>query len=126
MAELKPGARHEWRRLITEEDVLRFTELSGDRGAHHVEKDARGRVMAHGLLTATLPTKIGGDLNYMARTMFFEFLKPVYSGDELVCHGLVESVVAQSTRYKVSFSFEIKNQAGETVLKGRSAGMILK
>ena len=126
MTELKVGGRFEWSRAISEEDVIRFAEISGDRGRHHLERDSEGRLMAHGLLTATLPTKLGGDLNYIAREMHFEFLKAVYAGDTLTCKGLVAKVVAQSTRLKVGFAFEVLNQNGECVLKGTTAGMILR
>ena len=78
---LKVGQRLTWERTFTEEDVRQFAEVSGDRGAHHVEPGPDGRVMVQGLLTATLPTKIGGDLNFIAREMTFEFLRPVFSGD---------------------------------------------
>jgi acyl dehydratase len=80
--------------------------------------------MAHGLLTATLPTKLGGDMNYIARTMTFDFLKPVFSGDVLTCDGTVVSSAVQSARYKVRFSFEVRNQDGEVVLTGMTAGLI--
>lgn len=123
---LRPGTRSEWTRRITEEDVSLFAEISGDKGRHHLERDERGRLMAHGLLTATLPTKLGGDHDYMARTMSFEFVKPVYSGDTLTCRGVVERAVAQSSRYKVHFGFEVLNQHGEVVLKGTTSGQILK
>jgi acyl dehydratase len=123
-AALRPGAVSRWTRRITEEDVARFAELSGDRGRHHLERDESGRLMAHGLLTATLPTKIGGDLNYMARTMTFDFLKAVYAGDTLTCDGAVVSAAVQSARYKIRFSFEIRNQDGELVLSGTSSGQI--
>ncbi|MBI3554206.1 MAG: dehydratase [Elusimicrobia bacterium] len=116
----------EWRRKIIDDEILRFAELSGDKGSHHLERDPQGRLMAHGLLTATLPTKLGGDLDFIARTMHFEFLKAVYGGDELTCRGIIESVIAQSTRLKVKFLFEITNQLGELVLKGDSAGQILR
>lgn len=123
---VKAGARVSWSRAITDEDIERFAALSGDQGAHHLERDAQGRLMAHGLLTATLPTKLGGDLDYMAKTMHFEFLRAVYGGDTLTCQGTVESVIAQSTRLKVAFRFEIVNQRGEVVLKGTSSGQILR
>jgi 3-hydroxybutyryl-CoA dehydratase len=121
---LRPGAVSRWTRAITEDDVARFAELSGDQGRHHLERDEKGRLMAHGLLTATLPTKLGGDMNYMARTMVFEFVKPVYAGDTLTCEGVVLSSAVQSARYKVRLSFEIRNQAGEVVLTGTSSGQI--
>lgn len=126
MREIKAGMRLEWRREITEDDVRRFTQVSGDAGAHHIEPDAQGRVLAQGLLTATLPTKLGGDLNFIAREMKFEFLRPVYSGDGLHCLGIVDAVVAQPKRLKVSFSFEVANQHGKIVMKGSSTGMILR
>jgi acyl-CoA thioesterase FadM len=80
--------------------------------------------MAHGLLTATLPTKLGGDLNFIARTMEFEFLRPVYAGDALVCAGLVDDVVAERKRLRVTFSFSVNNSKGKTVMKGVSSGVI--
>ena len=121
---LRPGAASRWTRTIAEEDIVRFAELSGDRGRHHLERDERGRLLAHGLLTATLPTKLGGDMNYIARTMVFEFLKPVFAGDSLTCDGKVVSAAVQSTRYKVRFSFEVRNQDGEIVLAGNTTGQI--
>jgi acyl dehydratase len=122
----KAGQKVSWSRTITDAEIQSFADLSGDKGAHHLERDAQGRLMAHGLLTATLPTKLGGDMDYMARTMHFEFLKPVYGGDTLTCSGQVESIVAQTTRFKVKLAFEIVNQKGEAVLKGSSAGQILR
>jgi 3-hydroxybutyryl-CoA dehydratase len=121
---LRPGAVSRWKRTITEEDVARFAEISGDRGRHHLERDEKGRLMAHGLLTATLPTKLGGDMNYIARTMTFDFLKPVFAGDALTCDGRVVSAAVQSSRYKVRFSFEVRNQDGEVVMAGTTAGAI--
>lgn len=115
-----------WTRPITEADVRAFAELSGDKGRHHLERDAQGRLMAHGLLTATLPTKLGGDLHYMAKTMDFRFEKAVYAGDTLTCEGRVESVIEQSARLKVAFSFVVRNQDSVVVLRGASAGQILK
>ena len=121
---LRPGAVSRWTRSITEDDVARFADLSGDRGRHHLERDERGRLLAHGLLTATLPTKLGGDMNYMARTMTFNFLKPVFAGDTLACDGVVVSAAVQSARYKVRLSFEVRNQDGVIVLPGTTSGQI--
>lgn len=121
---VRPGLELRWERTITADEILRFMELSGDRGVHHREKDARGRLLAHGLLTATLPTKLGGDLNYIARTMTFDFLKPVYAGDALTCLGVVDSVKPGRAFTRVSFSFTVTNQDAAVVLKGTSSGVI--
>jgi 3-hydroxybutyryl-CoA dehydratase len=121
---LRPGAKSRWSRTISEADVARFAEISGDRGRHHLERDEKGRLLAHGLLTASLPTKLGGDLNYIARTMKFDFVKAVYAGDALTCDGTVVSSAVQSARYKVRFAFEVRNQDGELVLRGDTTGSI--
>ncbi len=122
--EIRQGARFTWDRTITEDDIRRFGEVSGDKGVHHLEKDAQGRLLAHGLLVATLPTKLGGDLDYVARTMRFGFIKPVYSGDSLHCEGVVESILEKKGRRKVRFSFWVKNQDGVLVMKGDTSGVI--
>lgn len=123
-AALAAGMSWSWTRSFTSEEVRLFAELSGDKGSHHLEPDEKGRLLLHGLLTATLPTKLGGDLDYLARSMNFEFLKPAYSGQRLTCTGTVESVIRQSRRLKVKFSFSVANEAGETVLKGSTSGTI--
>jgi 3-hydroxybutyryl-CoA dehydratase len=63
-------------RTFTTETVELFTKLSGDEGIHHLSPDEQGRLVVQGLLTATLPTKVGGDHNVLARNMKFEFLRP--------------------------------------------------
>ena len=54
---MKIGDKISWQRTFTEEDIKTFARLSGDQGEHHLIPDEQGRLMAHGLLTATLPTK---------------------------------------------------------------------
>ena len=58
--------------------------------------------------------------------MQFEFKLAAYAGDALTCAGVVDSVIVQSQRYKVKFSFTVTNQKGETVMTGTSSGMIKK
>lgn len=121
---LKRGAVVEWRRAFTEEDVAAFAELSGDKGRHHLERDGAGRLMVHGLLAATLPTKLGGDLDYIAADMSFEFLRPVYAGEELLCRGTVTKVRKEKGRLAAAFSFAVTDSRRKTVLRGRTSGII--
>jgi len=86
---MKVGDVTVWERTFTIDDVRLFGQVSGDQGIHHVELDEQGRLMVQGLLTATLPTKIGGDLNYIAREMVFEFLRPVFTCDTIVVRPLL-------------------------------------
>ena len=122
----KVGQVLEWRRAFTEDDIRAFAELTGDKGRHHLERDEKGRLMAHGLLTATLPTKLGGDLHFIAADMNFQFLRPVYADEELLCRGKVEKAVKETRRWAVTFSFVVTNPKGKTVMKGDTRGVIYR
>ncbi len=76
---LKVGDIITFERTFIGEDVELFIKVSGDEGSHHVNPDEQGRLVIQGLLTATLPTKVGGDNNVLARSMNFEFLRPVFT-----------------------------------------------
>lgn len=120
---LRPGERFTKRRTFTREDVDAFVRLVGDAGQHHVRPDAQGRVMVHGLFTASIPTQIGGELNYVAREMVFEYLRPVWTGDT-VDVDLVITEADESTPQRVAMSVTCRNQHGQDVLRGTSRGVI--
>ena len=122
--DLKVGDVMSWRRTFAEEDILRFADLTGDRGRHHLDPDEGGRRMAHGLLTASLATKIGGDLDYIARQMVMEFLRPVFAGDTITCDVTVTHVAQQDGYRDVALRSVYRNQHGKEVLVGTSHGII--
>lgn len=122
---IRAGDRRTYTRTFTVDDVRAFADVSGDRGRHHVEPDADGRLWVHGLLTATIPTKLGGDLNYLARTMTFEFVRPVFTGDMVTCESVCTSAEEQPGRILCSFSISCRNQDGKEVLRASSTGVIL-
>lgn len=119
------GDVHVFERTFTHADVEQFGEVSGDRQAIHTEPDAEGRLVVQGLLTATLPTKIGGDLGVLARSMEFEFLKPVYTGETISCEVTTEHVDEREDRYDIACAV-VCRRAGETVLNGRFEGLVWK
>jgi acyl dehydratase len=118
------GRRNSYQRTFTTEDVRAFAELSGDKGVHHMEADSQGRIMVQGLLTATIPTKLGGDMNYIARHIVYDFARPVFVGDTITCEGTVEKVEPAEGRLNVSLSFVCRNQDGKEVLRGTTQGII--
>jgi acyl dehydratase len=124
MNKLEAGQKAAYQRNFTVEDVRAFAELSGDKGAHHMEADSQGRIMVQGLLTATIPTKLGGDMNYIARHIIFDFVRPVFAGDTITCEGTVEKVEPAEGRLNVSLSFVCRNQDGKEVLRGTTEGII--
>ncbi|WP_409271627.1 hotdog domain-containing protein [Neobacillus sp. SCS-31] len=123
---LKVGDVITFERTFTVRDVELFTEISGDEGIHHRTPDEQGRLVIQGLLTATLPTKIGGVYNVLARTMNFEFLRPVFTGDTIICEVKIEKYERQeNSRTAIVASFSCKNQNEKEVLKGTFSGVIL-
>ncbi len=119
------GDTYTHERTFSHEDVERFGELSGDTQPIHTEPDENGRLVVQGLLTATIPTKIGGDLEYLARTMTFEFRRPVYTGQRIVCELTIESVEERDDRYDVA-SRAVCRRGEETVLQGSVDGVVWK
>lgn len=122
---LKVGDIITFERTFTIRDVELFTEISGDEGIHHKIPDEQGRLVIQGLLTATLPTKVGGDYSVMARTMNFEFLRPVFTGDTIICEVKIEKFEKkENNRTTISTTFSCKNQNEKEVLKGDFSGII--
>jgi 3-hydroxybutyryl-CoA dehydratase len=111
-------------RTFSEADVHLFGELSGDHGAHHVQPDRQGRLMVQGLLTASVPTRLGGDLNFIARTMEMEFLRPVFTGDTVRCEMTVSRLEPGEGFISLELVSVCRNQHGKEVLRGRAQGII--
>ena len=112
-------------RVFTEEEVRAFVALSGDAGRHHLAKDAQGRLLVHGLLTATLPTVLGGRLDFLARQMVFEFLRPVFVGDRVRCEATLTEVTPEPGRTRLAMTMSAVNQDGKEVLRGTAQGVVL-
>jgi 3-hydroxybutyryl-CoA dehydratase len=104
-----------WQRTFSEEDIRAFAKLSGDDGEHHLRPDAQGRLMAHGLLTATLPTKIGGDINFIAQQLTFAFHRPVFAGDTISCEVILIALVPGEKYVNLSTTWVCRNQDGRDV-----------
>jgi 3-hydroxybutyryl-CoA dehydratase len=113
-----------WQRTFTDEDIRLFAKLSGDEGEHHLVPDEHGRLMAHGLLTATLPTKIGGDLNFIAREMTFQFHRPVFAGDTISCDVMLVELQTEEEFVRVISRWVCRNQYAKEVMTGEARGVI--
>lgn len=121
---MKVGDKLSWSRTFTEEDIRLFAKCSGDQGEHHLMPDEQGRLVAHGLLTATLPTKIGGDLNFIAREMTFQFLRPVFAGDTIVCEVELVEMEPDEQFIRVVSKWICSNQRGKEVMTGEARGVV--
>ncbi|OPY85817.1 MAG: (R)-specific enoyl-CoA hydratase [Smithella sp. PtaU1.Bin162] len=77
-------------RTFTDDDVIRFAEVSRDYNPVHFDaRFANARnfsaPICHGLLLASLATEIGGQIGWLASTMNFHFKGPVYVGETITC-----------------------------------------
>ena len=121
---MKVGDTLSWSRTFTEEDIRLFTQVSGDGGEHHLAPDEKGRLMVHGLLTATLPTRIGGDINFIARELVFRFHRPVFAGDTIECVVTLVEATPGDEYLSVVSDWRCANQFGKEVMTGRGSGII--
>jgi acyl dehydratase len=121
---MKPGDKLTWERTFTEADIRAFTQLSGDTGEHHLAPDAHGRVMVQGLLTATLPTKLGGDINFIAREMHFSFERAVYAGDTVRIELTLTQVQKLESTTLLEADWVCTNQHDRVVMTGSTSGVI--
>jgi 3-hydroxybutyryl-CoA dehydratase len=123
---MKPGDRITYERTFAEEDIRLFGKVSGDEGTHHMRPDDAGRLMVHGLLTATLPTKIGGEINFIAREMRFQFHRPVFAGDTIRCEVTVVELEETGEYQQLRSQWSCRNQHGKEVMSGEATGIIRK
>lgn len=113
-----------WTRNFTEDDIRLFNRVSGDEGVHHVKPDEQGRLMVHGLLTATIPTKIGGEMNFIAREMKFQFYRPVFAGDTITCTCTIVELEPMERYTNIRTEFVCRNQDGKEVMTGHAIGVV--
>jgi acyl-CoA thioesterase FadM len=88
-------------------------------------EDQDGQVVLHGLLTATIPTKLGGDIDYIARTMEFEFPNPASTGVEITCVTTIERVEERTERTKLDASYVCETAEGTVVFRGQTEGVVM-
>jgi 3-hydroxybutyryl-CoA dehydratase len=124
MVEIRVGQKAIYERTFSAKDVELFADLSGDKGTHHIHPDVAGRIMVQGLLTATVPTKLGGDIDYIARELSLEFLRPVFVGDTVRAEAMITKADPAEGHLKVGIDIVCYNQNGKEVLRGRTSGVI--
>jgi len=112
-------------RTFTAAMVDAFTAISLDHGRHHTTSATDARIV-HGLLVATLATEIGGRLDFLARTLDFEFLRPVYVGDTIRCTARIDRMESAEDRTRLWLSALCVNQRGVEVMRVTARGVVFK
>ncbi|WP_246984175.1 MaoC/PaaZ C-terminal domain-containing protein [Halorientalis marina] len=122
---LRPGTTHTYERSFDHEDVHAWADISGDQQDRHFEADEAGRLLLHGLLTASLQTKIGGDLQVLASRMDLRYRRPVYTGQTIHCTWENETATEREDRYALTVAVEMTVE-GTVVLDGTVEGVVMK
>jgi 3-hydroxybutyryl-CoA dehydratase len=128
---IEVGESAEFTRSVSEEDLARFAELSGDFDPIHMDEayaagSRYGRRIAHGILGMAPLSAASSIISRRAKERGapgvsvslgydrIRFLKPVYIGDTLTARYTVQALEGDRSRSKV----EVVNQRGELVVAG--------
>jgi len=123
---LQAGARFTVIRCFSEDDIRQFAQISRDYNPVHCDTgyaELRGfkAPIAHGLLTASLLTEVGGQIGWLATGMSFNFKRPVYAGEQITCHWLIVDI---DERGHAKAEVRIFNAEGITVLEATTCGVL--
>ncbi|MCY1414280.1 MaoC like domain protein [compost metagenome] len=123
---LKIGDRFTIVRCFSADDIRQFAQVSRDYNPVHCDgsyAELRGfkAPIAHGLLTASLVTEIGGQIGWLATGMNFEFKRPVYAGEQITCHWLIVDI---DERGHAKAEVSVLNAEDVTVLKATTSGVL--
>lgn len=98
---ISEGMTYEFRTVFSDDDIDSFAALSGDVSPLHLDGDfARSRGFAgrvvHGVLLGGLASRMVGvhlpGANALIQSVNLRFHVPVYAGDSLRVHGVVDQV----------------------------------
>jgi 3-hydroxybutyryl-CoA dehydratase len=120
------GAKASFTRTLTDGDVSLFIGATWDVNPYHTDDtfSARarfGRRIVPGLLTASLFTHVGGLWGFLATSMQFDFVGPVYVGDTVTAE--MEVTEAAPERRWVKLACRCLKQDGTEVLRGTITGL---
>ena len=120
------GQSADMTKVITEEDILRFAEITGDRNPIHLSEEFASRTrfgerIAHGILAAGLISAVigmklpGPGCLYLSQTL--SFLAPVRIGDEITARAEIVEVISGK---RLKLRTQCINQRKEVVLEGEA------
>ena len=131
--DIKIGDSFAKSRLVTDELIRAFAEVSGDFNPIHLDEDFAagtrfGKRIAHGMLSGAFISAVLGyefrerRIVYLSQTM--RFISPVFIGDTVTTAATVKSI--REDKGIVTLDTVCSNQDGKTVIEGEAAVMILK
>lgn len=120
-------------RLVTDELIRKFADVSGDYNPIHLDEEFAkttrfGKRIAHGMLSGAFISAVLGNefkdrkIVYLSQTM--KFTAPVFIEDTVTATATVTNI--REDRGIVTLETVCTNQNGETLVKGEAAVMVLQ
>jgi 3-hydroxybutyryl-CoA dehydratase len=130
--DLKIGDKFLTQRLVTDELIRKFAEVSGDYNPIHLDEEVArktrfGQRIAHGMLSgAFISAVLGYELSersivYMSQSL--RFTAPVFIGDTITATGTVTKI--REDKPIVTIETICTKQTGEIVVTGEAVVMLL-
>lgn len=129
---IKIGDTFRATRLVTDEMIRNFAELSGDHNPIHLDaefaaKTRFGKRIAHGMLSGAFISAVLGNefrerkIVYLSQTM--RFVAPVFIDDTITTTGVVKAI--REEKGIVTLETTCRNQNDAVTLTGEAMVMIL-
>lgn len=130
--ELKIGDKFSTSRLVTDELIKQFAEVSGDHNPIHLDDEYAantrfGKRIAHGMLSGAFISAVLGNefrgltIVYLSQQM--KFVAPVFLGDTVTATAEITAI--REDKKIVTLATNCTNQNEELLVKGEAAIMIL-
>lgn len=130
--EIKVGDKFSTERLVTDELIRKFADVSGDYNPIHLDEEVAkntrfGRRIAHGMLSGAFISAVLGyefserKIVYLSQTL--KFTAPVFIGDTVTATATVTNI--RQDKPIVTLETICTNQSGDILVKGEAAVMIL-
>ncbi|WP_148714172.1 MaoC family dehydratase [Chitinolyticbacter meiyuanensis] len=124
--DLSVGLTAEYRKTLTETDVVLFAGLTGDNNPMHIDAEFAaetrfGERVVHGMLTASMLSSVigmklpGPGCIYMSQSL--RFLKPVHIGETVTATAEVIELLPEKQRVRLKTTCSVR---GEPVLDGEA------
>jgi acyl dehydratase len=115
---------------ITQEQLRRYAEASGDYNPIHLDEEAAHRVgldsvIAHGMLSMAflgqfVTQQIADTPGALLTHLRARFINMVRLDDTLTCHGVVKSSTSDAGQQSITIECWAQNQKGEKVTTGEA------
>src|SRR3954463_15674352 len=130
--ELKLGDKFSAERLVTDEMIRKFADVSGDYNPIHLDEEVArktrfGKRIAHGMLSGAFISAVLGyefserSIVYLSQTL--KFTAPVFIGDTVTATATIINI--REDKPIVTLETICAKQTGETVVTGEAVVMVL-